>query len=258
MPTYILKHILLSLFIFASLILYAQTPKDPTPKESKTKTPAPKKLSKKQFVKDSIEIMKMKQVRPQLRVDNRMTYHKGQILNINGIDAGVLLKEKLRLTLGYYYLNDDLSAYKIDIDGQPATRTIKLQYGSINTEFIYLNTRYVSLGMPLDFGFGRNEVNFKNLATNQNFDGKHGFVFLTDFGLSAVFKPLRAIGIRGAIGYRKLILNPVRNFNFNGFFTSLGISVDFYEIIKDVRMFNLKKRYKRGNDLGNAVDLITD
>lgn len=254
MPAYIRKHTLLISFIFCSFVLFAQK----TTKEQKPKTNVQKKLTKKQFVNDSIEIMKMKQVRPQLRVDNRMTYHKGQILNINGIDAGVLLKDKLRLTLGYYYLNDDLSAYKINIDGQDATRTIKLQYGSINTEFIYLNTRYVSLGMPLDFGFGRNEVSFRNLATNQTFDNKHGFVVLTDFGLSAVFKPLRAIGIRGAIGYRKLILNPVRNFNFNGFFTSLGVSVDFYEIIKDVRMFDLKRKYKRGNDLGNAVDLITD
>lgn len=217
-----------------------------------------KKLNKKQFVKDSAEIMKMKRVRPQLRFDNRMTYHKGQTLNLNGIDAGVLLHEKLRLTAGYYFLNDELSNYKTTIDGADVGRTIKLQYGSIQTEFIYLKSRYISLGMPLDFGFGRNQLQSRNLVTGEKFDKRSGFIMLTDFGLSAVVKPFRALGIRGAVGYRKLLLNPVKDFNFNGLFTSLGISIDVFEIIKDVKMFHLKRKYKRGNDLKNAVDLITD
>lgn len=246
MPTSHMKY-LLSVFIFLfSLSSFSQVKKKP------------EKLSKKQFVQDSIKIMRMKRIRPQLRVENRMTYHKGQFLNLNGIDAGVLLKDKLRITLGYYYLNEDLSAYKVSVDGEDVTKTIRLQYGSINTEFVYMNTRFVSLGMPLDFGFGRNELQFRNLITNETYGKESGFVFLTDFGLSAVVKPIRAVGIRGVVGYRKILINPVKNFNFNGVFTSVGISVDIFEIIKDVRMYNLKKKYKRGDPLGNAVDLITD
>lgn len=218
----------------------------------------PPRLSKKQFTEDSIRIMRMKRIRPQLRLENRMTYHKGQFLNLNGIDAGVLLKNKLRLTLGYYFLNDDLSAYKTNIDGEDVTRAITLRYGSINTEFVYMNTRFISLGMPLDFGFGHNRVATKNLTTGDILDSQGGFIFLTDFGLSAVVKPIRAIGIRGVVGYRKILLNPVKNFNFSGVFTSVGVAVDIFEIIKDVRMYRLKKKYKRGDPLENAVDLITD
>lgn len=252
MPTYISKYFFAITALLLPFMALSQKQKSKEPK------PVQKKMTKRQFTNDSIEIMKLKNIRPQLRVDNRMTYHKGQILNLNGIDAGVLLKDKLRITLGYYYLRDDLTAYKTIIDGEEVTRNIQLNYGSINTEFIYLNTRFLSLGMPLDFGFGRNQVQFRNVITGELFEKQKGFVFLTDFGLSAIVKPIRAIGIRGAVGYRKLILNPVRNFNFNGFFTSLGISVDVFEIIKDVRMFNLKRKYKRGNGLENAVDLITD
>lgn len=254
MPTCACRYFFIITAILLPLLSFSQKQQvKNAPKKS-----SQKKLTRSQFTKDSIEIMKMKNVRPQLRVDNRMTYHKGQTLNLNGIDAGVLLKDKLRITLGYYYLRDDLNAYQTIIDEEEVTRNIQLNYGSINTEFIYLNTRFLSLGMPLDFGFGRNQVQFKNIVTEETFGRKKGFVFLTDFGLSAIVKPIRAIGIRGAVGYRKLILNPVTNFNFNGFFTSLGISVDVFEIIKDVRMYNLKRRYKRGNDLENAVDLITD
>jgi len=216
------------------------------------------KLLKKQFLKDSVEIARTRIIRPQIRADNRVAFHKGQRLTLNGFDAGVLLKEKLRIAAGYYFLNDNLSAYKTNIDGVPAERLVALQYGSINTEYVYLNTRFISLGLPLDFGFGKNALSYKNINTGENFGKESGAVFLTDFGFSGIFKPIRWIGVRGIVGYRKFIISPVKSFNFDGVFYSIGLSIDIREIIKDVRMYHLKKKYKRGDLLSNAVDLITD
>lgn len=217
-----------------------------------------KKLSRKQFLKDSTEIVRQRIIRPQLRVDNRITLHRRQSLTMNGFDAGVLLKEKLRLTLGYYSLNEDLNAYTTVVDGSEVRRFVKLNYGSINTEYFYLNTRFISLGLPLDFGFGGTELRYRNLSSGETYGRQSGFVFLTDFGLSAIFKPIRWIGIKGVGGYRKFIINPVKGFNFDGFFMSIGLNIDLREIIKDVNLYKLKKKYKRGNPLENAVDLITD
>lgn len=219
---------------------------------------AQKKLSKKQFIKDSIEIMRQRVIRPQLRIDNRITLHRRQSLAMNGVDAGLLLKEKLRLTLGYYTLNEDLNAYTTTVDGDETRRFIKMNYGSINTEYFYLNTRFISLGLPLDFGFGSTELNYRNLTSGEVYGRESGFIFLTDFGLSAIFKPIRWIGIKGVAGYRKFLINPVKGFNFNGFFMSIGLNIDVREIIKDISMYKLKKKYKRGDPLENAVDLITD
>ena len=218
-----------------------------------------KKSDRKAFIKDSTYIMRVKLVRPQLRVDNRTIFYKGQVITINGIDAGVLLKEKLRLTMGYYYLNNNLSDYKKTIDGVDYERELRLRYGSLNTEFIYKNTRYFSLGMPLDFGFGGNTLQYKNTLTEELQSKESGFIVFTDFGLSATLKPIRWIGMKGIIGYRKTIFNQVKDFKFDGVFTSIGLSVDIREIIKDVQMFKLKRRYKRNkNTLETAVDLITD
>lgn len=219
---------------------------------------AQKKLNKKQFIQDSIEIMRTRMIRPQLRVDNRITLHKRQSLTMNGFDAGVLLKEKLRLTVGYYTLKDDLNAYSSYVDGTEIRRFIQLRYGSINTEYFYLNTRFLSLGLPLDFGFGNTRLEYLNMGSNETFGRESGFVFLTDFGLSAIYKPIRWIGVKGVAGYRKFIINPVEGFNFDGFFISIGLNVDLREIIKDISMYKLKNKYKRGNRLENAVDLITD
>ena len=244
--------------VTCSLGINAQDQKTKSKNKTTPLVSPQKKLSKKQFIKDSVEIMRVRMVRPQVRLDNRITFNNGQTLNINGLDAGVLLKEKLRIAIGYYALSSDLNEFKTVVDGAIIQRFIKLNYASINTEYIYLNTRFISLGMPLDFGFGSTHINYWNITTNQTYGKQGGFVMLTDFGLSTIFKPTRWVGIRGVIGYRKYLVNPISDFNFGSFFVSIGVHVDLREISKDYMMFKLKKKYKRGNSLENAVDLITD
>lgn len=211
-----------------------------------------------QFIKDSIHIMRVKLVRPQFRLDNRNFFYKNQTLNLSGFDVGVLLKDKLRLTLGYYSLSNNLTAYEKIIDDVKYERQLKLQYGSLNTEIIYRNTRYLSLGMPLEFGFGSNALQYNNAETGAVNSRQLGFVIMSDFGLSATFKPIRWIGLKGIIGYRKTLFNQVKDFRFDGLFTSIGLNIDIREIVKDIQMFNLKRKYRHGNSVENAVDLITD
>ena len=216
------------------------------------------KLSKKQFIKDSLEIIKPILIRPQLRAANRVSFHLGQKLTLNGFDAGVLLKDKLRLALGYYFSNGNINAYKTSYEGIAVERLLGLNYGSINTEYIFLRKRFLSLGLPLDFGFGRNKINYLDIVSGENFGAESGPMFLTDFGFSGIFKPIRWVGLRGVVGYRKFIISRVKNFNFDGGFYSIGLSVDIREIIKDLRMCRLKNKYKKGDRISNAVDLITD
>lgn len=217
------------------------------------------KAEKKAFIKDSTYIMRVKMVRPQFRIDNRNIFVKGEVITINGFDAGVLLKDKLRLTLGYYTLNNKLSAYKKTIDNVEYEREIKLNYGSLNSEFIYKNTRFFSLGMPLEIGFGKNTLYYINPAGERVGESKSGALMITDFGLSVTFKPIRWIGLKGIIGYRKTVFNQVKDFDFDGICTSIGLNIDIREIVKDVQMFRLKKKYrKKFNSIETAVDLITD
>lgn len=217
-----------------------------------------KKMSRKEFIKDSTYIVRVKLVRPQFRFDNRTVFIKGQTLNINGFDAGVLLKEKLRLTLGYYSSIKNIIKERETIDNIEFEREASLNYGSINVEFIYKNTRYISLGMPLDFNFGKNTLSHTNLISGEQ-QRASGFAFITDFGLSAILKPIRWIGVKGIVGYRKTIINQVKGARNDGFFTSIGIYVDIREVVKDVKMFKLKNKYKRNkNSIETAVDLISD
>ena len=186
------------------------------------------------FVKDSIYIMRVKLIRPQLRGDNRNLFYKNQIITINGLDAGILLRDKIRLTLGYYATVNNLKDDKKIVDGAEWERQLKLQYVGFNTEIIYKNTRFVSLGLPVEFGYGRNSLQYINAITQEIELKESSGIFLTDFGLSMTFKPIRWIGVKGVLGYRKTLFNKVSNFHFDGPFASIGLNADIREVIKDV------------------------
>jgi hypothetical protein len=235
--------VIISLTLFAcTFSMYAQT-----------------KKQRAAFIKDSIYIMRVKLVRPQLRGDNRNLFYKNQIITINGLDAGVLLRDKLRLTLGYYATVNNLKDDRKVVNGVDWERQLKLQYIGFNTEIIYKNTRFLTLGLPVEFGYGRNSLQYINSLTKEAEIKESSGIFLTDFGLSMTFKPIRWIGVKGVVGYRKTLFNQVSNFHFDGPFASIGLNADIREVIKDVQMFKLKKKYKKNlNSMETAIDLITD
>lgn len=220
---------------------------------------AQKKMGKKQFIIDSTNIVKPKLVRPQFRFDNRLIFSKNGSLRIAGADAGVLLKNKLRVTLGYYSLSEQPKSLAKTINNIEYQGQYKSNYGALNMEFIYKDKRFFSLGMPLEFGFGTNSLNYISETNNLETGKKSGLIAVSYFGLSGTFKPIRWIGLKGAFGYKKTLYNHVKNSSFDGIYTSLGLAIDFKEIIMDCKMLKLKKRYrKNSNSLETAVDLITD
>jgi len=218
-----------------------------------------KKISKNQFLTDSALIVKPQLIRPQVRFDNRLIFFDKQKIDITGVDVGVLLKNKLRITLGYYSVADKLLTLTKRVNNIDYQAEYDLKYGAINVEFIYKNRRYFSLGMPLEFGVGGNSLKYVSVLNNLQIDSKSGFVVMSFFGLSGTFKPIRWIGLKAAVGYRKVILNNMPDLRFDGAYTSVGVAIDFREIVTDYRLFRLKKKYyKKANRIETAVDLITD
>lgn len=215
-------------------------------------------LSEEQFVKDSIEITRVKLIRPQLKFDNRINFYGSQALPITGFDAGVLLSEKLRLTLGYYNMNNSLKNKAYSKNDTAYGTLLHLEYGSINTELIYKDTRFFSLGMPLEIAAGMNTFRDKNITENKVLTTRTGALIFVNFGLSGTFKPMRFLGLKAIVGYRKVAYNQVKDFSFDGLFTSIGLNVDVHALTTEIRMFRLEKKYHHGNNITNAVNILTD
>lgn len=208
------------------------------------------------YYSDSLRIVKPRPVRVQLRMDARTSTYEGQKINIYGYDAGVLLNNKLRLALGYYRIDNDLPN-DIDLQGNRTKLQLGINCGALNTEVIFYNARYLSLGFPLEFGFGKYRVTYRDVLTERTVDDRRGYLGFANFGLSATFKPIRWIGLKGIAGYRKSLYPNEKKFAFNGVFSAIGLNVDMQEIIKDVRLYCLMKRHHRGDFLQHT-NLITD
>lgn len=253
-----MKFLLYILFACSLIAPLSAQEKSKSPPDKK-QAPSKKKFTRAQFRKDSVAIMKPWLMRPQLRIDNKISFYRGDSYNIDGFDAGIMLKEKIRFTLGYYRLNDELSGYSKTRSGTYFDRQLKLQYGSLNIEFVYHNSRFFTLGIPFEFCFGNNILHYRTSLNDPTRNTNRGFVSLIDLGASGTFKPIRWVGVRFTGGYRRTIINHVPGSRFDGPFISFGIAVNVREVSKDVRMFLLKKKYKRlGDPLETAVDLITD
>jgi hypothetical protein len=120
-----------------------------------------------------------------------LTFLEGQKLNITGFDLGVLLKNKLRVTVGYYALSDELKSITKIVNDTNYQSHYRLNYGAFNFEFIYKNTRFFALGMPLEFGLGSNTISYQSNNNDILIDKQTGFIAMAYFGLSGTFKPIR-------------------------------------------------------------------
>jgi hypothetical protein len=109
-----------------------------------------------------------------------------------------------------------------------------------------------------DFGAGINTFPEKNITTDQVLRTRSGPLVFANFGLSLTFKPMRFLGLKGIVGYRKIAYNQVKDFSFDGLFTSIGLNADVNALTTAIKMFRLKKKYKRGNNVTNAVDILTE
>lgn len=206
-----------------------------------------------EFKADSIKIATPKFIRPQFRIESRASIFDGTRINFAGFDAGVLLKNKLRLTVGYYKVDKD---YQKKIDTLSIKKTIKLECINLNAEIIYFSSRYFAMGFPLELGFG--QYKFSSITNEKNPISKSGIMSFVNFGVSGTFKPIRWFGLKGIAGYRKSLF-PTQKLDFNGPFASIGLNVDVQEIIKDARMYRLKKNYYKDlKKVETLIDLITD
>jgi hypothetical protein len=170
-----------------------------------------------------------------------------------------MAKDKLRLAIGYYRFNNNLP-FKEEVEGVKATTSLVVNVGSLNSELIYYNSRFISLGFPLEFAVGSYKLIRTNTDTRAVLSDTSSVLGFANFGLSLTFKPMRFIGLKAVAGYRKSVYPSERIFNFSGLFSSIGLNIDVQEIARDIKMYRLKKRYydKDFKGFETFVDIMTD
>jgi hypothetical protein len=209
-----------------------------------------------QYLHDSILISTPKLVRPQFKFDTRNTLFENHRVNMYGYDAGILVKNKLRITLGYYRIDETLNLVS---GGTAIQQNIYIRCGTLNTELVYFHKRFLSLGFPLEFGVGYYDLQSGSRENNYS-ERLNGLVAFSNFGLAGTFTPIRWFGLKVIAGYRKAVLASNKKFDFNGIFSSIGLNVDLQEAIRDFRMYRLQKKYyrKEFKPLETFTDLLVN
>ncbi len=182
------------------------------------------------FKKDSAHIYRFKVLRPFAAIDNRNSFIKDGPVNVKGIQAGVIIKEKHTVGFGLYSLQNN-SRQSVDNKNENnvfAKRSLRLNYLTLFYQYVIIDKRFFELDLPLEVGLGGYHIRVEDTVVHKVITDKNGGTLLTSGGVNIILKPVKWIGISGTAGYRFAFdKNP--NVNFSGAYYSYGVWVDLME-----------------------------
>jgi hypothetical protein len=209
---------------------------------------------KQQFQKDSAHIYRFKKIRPWLAIDQRNSWIKNDKgaqkvpVTINGLQAGVILKEKHTVGLGLYTMNgtSQKPARLNDQNNKITYQELLMKYLTLYYQYVIVDTRYFELDVPMEVGLGSYVYNLKDETQTALLWHEQGPVKLTGGGVQIIAKPLKWIGISVMGGFRIVTLNKKTNLNFNGVYYSYGVWVDLRQIYRDIKFYGfLRPKYRK-------------
>ena len=206
------------------------------------------------FQKDSAHNFRFKKIRPCFSIDQRNSWIKNEKglrnvpVTINGIQLGVILKEKHTLGFGFYSMNRT-SQKPVKISDQNSKITYQelvLKYATVYYQYVIFDTRFFEMDLPLEVGVGNYIYTLKDETQTALLWKEAGPLKITGGGVNIVLKPVRWIGVSGMAGYRIVAFNKKTNLNFNGFYYSYGVWIDLRQIYRDIKFYGfIRPKYRK-------------
>lgn len=205
--------------------------------------------------KDSLHIFRFQKLRPYLAIDSRNSWIKNENgtknvpINVNGLQLGVIIKERHTVGLGFYSMNNSSKDLQklTDQNKRVTYQSLKMNYATLFYQYVIVDKRYFELDLPLEVGLGHFDYYLADSARQViPKSAQSGTVRLTGGGVNIVLKPLRWIGLNAMGGCRFVVFDQRTKLNFNGVYYSYGVWVDIRQIIRDTNYYLIKKhRYKK-------------
>lgn len=193
-----------------------------------------------QLLKDSARIYRPKKVLPLISLDQRNTFletssSRNTPVNLQGIRAGVTIRQISRTGVGIYRIQDSRTRIK-RMNGLPVDVEFRFNYLMAFYEYYFIHSKYWNLGMPLEIGAGR------YTATDTTVNRK-GILYPMGIGIDLQFKPTRWVGVSTMGGYR-FVGNNNNLVKLNNWFYTLSLTVNLKNIYDDGRYWLKKRRFK--------------
>jgi len=193
-------------------------------------------------------------IKPTTDFDQRFYYTTGEIQNVWGYRAGVLINDKWKLGIGGYYMNKttDIGTAATTFSRtstDPYTLHQKLYLGTVYYEPYLYRRNLWETSIVLETGYGRT-VNYTTDKTpgtatpaNNSLIIPAGLGLSVNLKLPALFHVqfFRWIGINAMVGYRTAIYQQDKQYNYNGAYWSLSGAIFLDRMFED---FNAWKKQR--------------
>jgi hypothetical protein len=195
------------------------------------------------LISDSTYIYRFQKLRPFFNIDQRNSFIRNSAINVNGIQIGVLIKEKHIIGFGAYSItsNSKQNVKTKTYKNIETFRNLDMKYITLFYQYIAIDKKYFELNVQAEIGGGLFNLKFYDAKSNNLLFEKSSGLIVTGIGPLIAIKPIKWIGITGMAGYR-FTFEKSPNLNFNGAYYSYGVWLDIRQIIRDVNYYFFKKR----------------
>ena len=200
-----------------------------------------------QLKADSIYIYRPQKYRPYINLDQRNSFIRNQAININGLQAGILIHDRHVFGLGGYLITASSKAkVKTKTDKNiPTNRTLNMDYGTFFYQYTLLDKRFIEIDIQAEVGLGTYEYKYYELTSDKLLADRKAGILVGGIGPLLALKPTKWLGIIGMVGYR-FTSEKNSNLNFNGLYYSYGAWFDVRQMIRDYKYYLVKrKKYKK-------------
>jgi len=195
---------------------------------------------------DSIHIYRFQKIRPYVNLDQRNSFIREAPINVNGLQIGILIKDKHVVGIGGYGITASgkqhvKTKFNKNID---ATRNLEMKYLTLFYQYVAIDKRYIELDLQTELGGGKYQIKLTDYNNGKILFNRSASMFVFGLGPLLAIKPFKWIGVIGMAGYR-LTFEKDSNLNFNGAYYAYGVWLDVRQIIRDSNYYLIKKRKYR-------------
>jgi hypothetical protein len=204
---------------------------------------------------DSAHTYRPKNFRFILAYDSRLSYIRNAPVNFFGLQVGVSYKDVHTWGVGAYKISQSFNptVRKREVNSRIINEQLTLNYATVFYQYMLLNKKYLELDLPVETGYGKAMILETDAAKGELISNRSFQIFPIGVGLQAIVKPIKWVGITFLAGYRFVPVND-RRINFNGMYYSIGLWLDFRQVIRDIKFYGFQKpKFRKGvHKLENA------
>ena len=131
------------------------------------------------------------------RLESRYSFLNNTATKVSGVRLGLSFKRKLRVGIGYSWLDTDVSEKKLIIDAYGASRFtdnyFKFGYICYYADFVFHKTKRWQLSIPIQVGTGQYWTQYNDGI--QNIKSKKHFLLFYEPGITVTFKITKWCGL---------------------------------------------------------------